>query len=252
MQRVRDANPKASITCIGHSLGGHSCGMAGKILYQGVNRAAAAAAKRKLDKIIACDPAGPAFDPLMDPNDPQSNWRLKKTDANFVHAIHTDVALFGTLTPVGHLDVCACRDAVDATPASLSPPAALPHAADPNLGSHQPWCATEGTVQWATCSHSASHQYLIDSLGTNAPQFKLASQFVCPGVFDSASRRLTDFGACKEVTGAWAWGIDAAPLPPLGPDSGDVRIRLLPPNKTATGRNWLPSTVPVSAPAAKM
>ena len=112
MQRARDANPKASIACIGHSLGGHSCGFAGKILYQGVTTAAAAA-KRKLDKIIACDPAGPAFDPLMDRNDLQSNWRLKNTDAVFVHAIHTDVALFGTLTPVGHLDVCACRAPVD-------------------------------------------------------------------------------------------------------------------------------------------
>ena len=84
---------------IGHSLGSHVAGIAGRN------------SQGKLDRITGLDPAGPCFE-----NRNQEN-RLVRSDAKFVDVIHTDgyyphpVLLtawicrhYGTLIPLGHLD----------------------------------------------------------------------------------------------------------------------------------------------------
>ncbi|CAF0864126.1 unnamed protein product [Brachionus calyciflorus] len=69
--------------CIGHSLGAHVCGFAGKTI--------------KLERISGLDPAGPLFE--KKPKDS----RLDKEDAEFVDIIHTDLEL-GIQKAIGHLD----------------------------------------------------------------------------------------------------------------------------------------------------
>jgi hypothetical protein len=119
MLAARQGNPTARLICVGHSLGAHSCGMAGKVLQK------LGTAPRNLDNIIALDPAGPSFDSiaLSTTSRPLAkNWRLKRSDANFVYGMHTDIkdttavgiasnllgdlGHFGSPLPVGHLDVC--------------------------------------------------------------------------------------------------------------------------------------------------
>ncbi len=68
--------------CIGHSLGSHVCGYAGK--------------EMKLKRITGLDPAGPLFGQ-------KSSERLDKSDAEFVDIIHTDSTL-GFNSPIGHVD----------------------------------------------------------------------------------------------------------------------------------------------------
>lgn len=105
------ARENVEIQCIGHSLGAHSCGMAGKLFQLQRNG-------KPLDKIVALDPAGPFFDAVHGHRDAhgllstKNKWRIQPTDAAFVHGIHTDIEglvtslHFGSRIPVGHLDVC--------------------------------------------------------------------------------------------------------------------------------------------------
>ena len=78
---------KLYVHCIGHSLGGQSCGLSGKHLIQeGGDRL-------KYDRISGMDPAGPLFcDDVPYPFnyvvDPRA--RLGPQDAHFVDVIHTD------------------------------------------------------------------------------------------------------------------------------------------------------------------
>ena len=75
---------------IGHSLGAHICGYAGKRI-------------NGLGKITGLDPAGPYFentDPIV---------RLDSKDAEFVDTIHTDGSAtlllgLGLMQPLGHVD----------------------------------------------------------------------------------------------------------------------------------------------------
>ncbi|KAL2715296.1 phospholipase A1 2-like [Vespula squamosa] len=79
----------ADIRLIGHSLGAHVSGFAGKEVQ-----------KLKLGKyseIIGLDPAGPCFES----ND--CSERLCKTDAHYVQIIHTS-KLFGIKKSIGHVD----------------------------------------------------------------------------------------------------------------------------------------------------
>ena len=80
------------ITCIGHSLGAHICGYAGKEVKNGA-----------LKRISGLDPAGPYFEYLPD------YVRLDKGDASFVDSIHTDgqpiySAGFGMLQAISDAD----------------------------------------------------------------------------------------------------------------------------------------------------
>lgn len=128
---------------IGHSLGSHVAGFAGKRVP-------------KLGRITALDPAGPDFENT----DPRV--RLDKTDATFVDVIHTDGTAtlqlgMGLMQPLGHVDFY------------------------PNGGKDQPNCPKtadkllagifniftnnlenlEGTT---ACSHTASVYFFIDSI----------------------------------------------------------------------------------------
>ncbi|CAF0967554.1 unnamed protein product [Brachionus calyciflorus] len=73
----------SKVHCIGHSLGAHACGFAGKVI--------------KLGRISGLDPAGPLF------YNSNKEKRLDRNDADFVDNIHTDPT-FGIHTHIGHLD----------------------------------------------------------------------------------------------------------------------------------------------------
>jgi pancreatic triacylglycerol lipase len=72
---------------IGHSLGGHVCGFAGKSVSRG-----------RVQVIMALDPAGPLFD-ANDPND-----RTAPTDGVYVEAIHTNGGTLGIMNPIAQAD----------------------------------------------------------------------------------------------------------------------------------------------------
>lgn len=77
----------ASMAVVGHSLGGHTAGIAGKRTSRG-----------RLAAVVAMDPAGPGFD-LSRPGE-----RVAPTDANYVEVIHTNGGLLGMDPPIGLAD----------------------------------------------------------------------------------------------------------------------------------------------------
>ena len=87
-------NSKATLESfhlIGHSLGAHVSGYAGKFL------------NGKLGQITGLDPAGPRFEGLK-----MSESRLWHTDANFVDSIHSNTESglhFGMKEPCSHVDI---------------------------------------------------------------------------------------------------------------------------------------------------
>ncbi|XP_072197089.1 pancreatic triacylglycerol lipase-like [Excalfactoria chinensis] len=131
----------ANVHIIGHSLGAHVAGEAGKRM-PGVGR------------ITGLDPAQPYF------QDTPIEVRLDKTDADFVDIIHTDTAPFipnigfGMAPAIGHLDFY------------------------PNGGVEMPGCDKnplsqivdldgiwEGTKDFVACNHLRSYKYYYDSIG---------------------------------------------------------------------------------------
>lgn len=74
------------IYLIGHSLGAHSCGVAGTKTGS------------KIHLIVGLD----AAKPLFSPDKPEE--RLDPTDAQFVHVVHTNTAFLGYKEPLGHAD----------------------------------------------------------------------------------------------------------------------------------------------------
>lgn len=72
---------------VGHSLGAHICGMAGKYVENDY-----------LNTIVGLDPAGPLFY-LQHPDD-----RLSADDAEYVEVLHTNGGLLGMLEPIGDAD----------------------------------------------------------------------------------------------------------------------------------------------------
>lgn len=72
---------------IGHSLGAHLAGLAGKQVTTG-----------KVNTIVGLDPALPAFDVSNE------HERLAKTDATYVEVIHTNGNKLGIYEPIGHTD----------------------------------------------------------------------------------------------------------------------------------------------------
>lgn len=142
-----------TIHCIGHSLGAHICGFAGKELRS-------LGAHFHISRISGLDPAGPlfAFDvpyPFNFANISQEA-RLNKGDANFVDVIHTDgkprfsfevVPQYGTMMELGHVDF-------------------YPGEED-RFGWMQPGCWRIGDI--GSCSHSRSHDLYLASLDTSCP-----------------------------------------------------------------------------------
>lgn len=81
-----------SLVVVGHSLGAHIAGMAGKKLI--------ANQRVRIAAIIGLDPAGVLFDVN------ETNYRLADTDADYVQVIHTDIddgrVALGIGQPIGH------------------------------------------------------------------------------------------------------------------------------------------------------
>jgi len=73
-----------TLKLIGHSLGAHISGLAGKNVQNG-----------KINTIIGLDPAMPCF--KIDAH----NERLFETDAEYVETIHTNAGVLGMLEPIG-------------------------------------------------------------------------------------------------------------------------------------------------------
>jgi len=129
---------KLYLHCIGHSLGAHVCGQAGR--------------KAPIfDRITGLDPAGPGFEKCTD------HWNIDMDSATCVDNIHTDgtkdgrsrwnpaslfVSHFGTMKEWGHYDYF------------------------PNNGTNQPGCS----MWW--CSHSRAIDLYMDTIkrGPNACQ----------------------------------------------------------------------------------
>ncbi|KPM04406.1 pancreatic triacylglycerol lipase-like protein [Sarcoptes scabiei] len=126
---------------IGHSLGSHTAGYAGKFL------------NGELGRITGLDPAGPLFE-----YHPEKRIRLWHTDAKYVEAIHTDAKQlipaigFGMEEPCGHVDFY------------------------PNGGINQPGCEqervlsiiTDGLIEGArrlvACNHQRAVDFYIESI----------------------------------------------------------------------------------------
>ncbi|CAH2049271.1 unnamed protein product, partial [Iphiclides podalirius] len=106
-----------SMHLIGHSLGAHVVGNAGRNLGGRVAR------------ITGLDPAGPLWT--------QNNQRLRKTDAVYVEAIHTNSGTFGIVSADAAADFY------------------------PNGGTAQPGCATD------VCSHKRSWELFESSVDYN-------------------------------------------------------------------------------------
>ncbi|XP_056640293.1 inactive pancreatic lipase-related protein 1-like [Diorhabda sublineata] len=118
------------ILLIGHSLGGHTCGFAGKKLKE---------VGKLLPRIIALDPAGPLFQ--VWPKDK----RLDSSDADIVEVLHTDAGTFGLAGSVGTIDFFA------------------------NGGQFQPGCARIDlfdifNIDPVFCDHGRSHSYFIEAI----------------------------------------------------------------------------------------
>ncbi|KAJ8968060.1 hypothetical protein NQ314_002499 [Rhamnusium bicolor] len=82
-----DVDPK-DIHLIGHSLGAHVSGFAGRALKKG-----------KIARITGLDPALPGFDVGL-----VEGGHLNKNDADFVDIIHTCAGFLGMKQPIGHVD----------------------------------------------------------------------------------------------------------------------------------------------------
>ncbi|CAH1271922.1 PNLIP [Branchiostoma lanceolatum] len=136
--------PEERFHLIGHSLGSHIAGQAGK-LWKGIGR------------ITGLDPAYPFFEGKP------PEVRLDPTDAIFVDAIHTDgdathkLAGFGMMDPVGHLDFY------------------------PNGGMDQPGCGESlfeyvrdqgvwgGGETFVVCNHLRAVLLFIESINSDCP-----------------------------------------------------------------------------------
>ncbi|XP_022214736.2 inactive pancreatic lipase-related protein 1 isoform X1 [Drosophila obscura] len=122
----KDADPQR-IHLIGHSLGAHIMGYAGSYTKYRVNR------------ITGLDPARPAFEDCIGPEN-----HLDDTDANFVDVIHSCAGYLGFRKPIGM---------VDFYPNGGGPP--------------QPGCKELSQI-FTGCSHGRSYEYYAESI--NSPK----------------------------------------------------------------------------------
>lgn len=80
----------ANMHLVGHSLGAHASGFAGKYVFNNESE--------KVGRITGMDPAGPLF------TGKESSERLSEEDASFVDVIHSDGNKFGYYAAIGHID----------------------------------------------------------------------------------------------------------------------------------------------------
>ena len=121
--------------CVGHSLGSHVCGFTGKT--------------KKLDGIIAIDPAGPIFVSNSKEN------KLNNGDAEFVQALHIDAGEFGIDQNVADEDIYV------------------------NTGKNQPYCP--GIFAEAGCSHVAFSLWFLPKIWAESSKGNTCNaQMRCP------------------------------------------------------------------------
>jgi len=142
---VKDLGVKPEdVHIIGHSLGAHTAGYAGKWVKPKL--------ENPIGRITGLDPAGPEFYNQI------AGERLDMTDATFVDVIHTNADSLGLAEAVGHFDFY------------------------PNGGGEiQPGCKTKYEVFLSSstdtmaddlaCSHSRAVQLFIDSINSDSCQF---------------------------------------------------------------------------------
>lgn len=87
---VKSGQDHKNIHLVGHSLGAHIAGFAGKAFHSITGTL--------IGRISGLDPAGPSF------SHTDKNLRLAATDAEFVDVIHTNGGMYGMTSPVGHVD----------------------------------------------------------------------------------------------------------------------------------------------------
>ncbi|XP_067624561.1 pancreatic triacylglycerol lipase-like [Eurosta solidaginis] len=120
----KGANPQ-TIHLIGHSLGAHIMGYAGSYT------------KYRVGRITGLDPARPAFEGIMGPEN-----HLDVTDAEFVDVIHTCAGVLGFKRPIGAVDFY------------------------PNGGgAFQPGCNQLALI-FTGCSHGRSCEYFAESINS--------------------------------------------------------------------------------------
>ncbi|XP_026484411.2 inactive pancreatic lipase-related protein 1-like [Vanessa tameamea] len=138
------------IHLIGHSLGAHIMGYAGMFSME------------KIHRITGLDPARPLFEiPEISPD-----YRLDKSDADFVDILHTCGGIFGYKRSYGHADF-------------------YPNSGQPM----QPGCSGVREVA-ESCSHGRSHEYFEESI-----EYKYNTGFIS---FPCESWKKFDVGECKE------------------------------------------------------
>lgn len=82
-----DGQDPSKIYIVGHSLGAHIAGVAGKKVRELTGQL--------LGRITALDPAGPCFSNVS------ASGRLNRTDAEYVDVIHSNAGMLGIKEPVG-------------------------------------------------------------------------------------------------------------------------------------------------------
>ncbi|XP_066142156.1 phospholipase A1-like [Euwallacea fornicatus] len=121
-----------NVHLIGHSLGSHIAGFAGKRVFQDTNM--------KIGRISGLDPAGPAFrHPFVTNKD-----RLDNDDAEIVDVLHTDAGAYGYEDPIGTLDIYINEGR------RIQPGCMEEWSSPPSLGS---------IVEKTFCSHARSTKY---------------------------------------------------------------------------------------------
>ncbi|KAI8432023.1 hypothetical protein MSG28_004551, partial [Choristoneura fumiferana] len=87
---VKTGQDPSKMVLIGHSLGAHIAGIAGKKLRELTGK--------QVGRITALDPAGPCFSNV------DAAGRLGRSDAQYVDVVHTNAGMLGLKEPVGHKD----------------------------------------------------------------------------------------------------------------------------------------------------
>ncbi|OTF75416.1 Pancreatic triacylglycerol lipase-like protein [Euroglyphus maynei] len=149
IKTIKDVSPNTIIYGIGHSLGAHVMGVAGRL-------------SKGFDRISGLDPAGPCFEKVV------NSQTLRATDARFVDVIHTDgydskldpsewffpVNHYGSLVPIGTLDFY------------------------PNYGYHQPGAGTFTvagshlrSLELFEWSITNPHKFLTEKVLSSTPDF---------------------------------------------------------------------------------
>ncbi|KAI5643439.1 lipase domain-containing protein [Phthorimaea operculella] len=87
---IQNGVDPAQIHIIGHSLGAHISGFAGKTFTN--------LTESRVGRITGLDPAGPCYARI------DEDLRLKNTDADFVDVVHTDAGVLGLEDSIGDVD----------------------------------------------------------------------------------------------------------------------------------------------------